>query len=46
MSNLLTLGTRVITRPLTEAQIRARDLLLAECRRIATNTRHPVKNCK
>jgi hypothetical protein len=37
--------SRAITRPLTEAQIRVRDLVLAECRRIAANIKRPVKDC-
>jgi hypothetical protein len=38
--------SRTITRPLTEAQIHARNLALAECRRIAANIKRPVKGCK
>lgn len=37
---------RAITKPLTEAQLRVRDLILAECRRIAANLKRPVKGCK
>jgi hypothetical protein len=38
--------SRAITRPLTEAQLRVRDLVLAECKRIAANIKRPVKGCK
>jgi hypothetical protein len=38
--------SRAITRPLSQEEIRRRDLMLAECRRIAENARRPVRGCK
>lgn len=40
------LTSRAMTRPMTEEQIRVRDLLLAEHRRLAANERSPVLDCK